>query len=263
MAALSGEGDGGLSHDAFLGGRVRAWQPQAGYRAGIDAVLMAAAVPAAPGEDVLELGCGVGVAALCLAARVPEVRLTGVEVQPAYAALAVRNAREARSAMDVATADLRALPPKVRTRSYAHVMMNPPYFRAGDGSPAPDEGRAVARAETAALADWVACAVRRLAPGGVLTIIQRVERLPELLSALDRRLGAVEALPLAPRLGSAATLVILRARKGRRSPFSLRPPLIVHRGVRHDDADDGYTAAVEAALRHGQALAGFADPGAW
>lgn len=59
------------SHDQFLGGRLMVAQPKTGYRAGVDPVLLAASVPAVRGESVLELGCGVGVASLCLAARVP------------------------------------------------------------------------------------------------------------------------------------------------------------------------------------------------
>ena len=61
--------DDALSCDAFLGGRLRIWQPRAGYRAGIDPVMLAAAVPARPRQSVLELGCGAGTASLCLAAQ--------------------------------------------------------------------------------------------------------------------------------------------------------------------------------------------------
>ena len=84
---------GAESQDALLGGRVRLYQPTRGYRAAIDPVLLAAAVPATAGSRVLDLGCGVGAAALCLLARVPEARVTGLELQPELAELAERNAR--------------------------------------------------------------------------------------------------------------------------------------------------------------------------
>ena len=42
--------------NGFLGGRLRLWQPARGYRSGADAVMLAAACPARPGERVLELG---------------------------------------------------------------------------------------------------------------------------------------------------------------------------------------------------------------
>ena len=57
--------------DAFLGGRLVLRQPARGYRAGADAVMLAAACSARAGERVLELGCGAGAALFCLGARVP------------------------------------------------------------------------------------------------------------------------------------------------------------------------------------------------
>ena len=84
--------DGELSTDAFLGGRLSIMQPIRGYRAAADPVLLAAAVPARAGDAVLELGCGAGVASLCLGQRVPGLIQFGLELQPAYAALARRNA---------------------------------------------------------------------------------------------------------------------------------------------------------------------------
>ncbi len=81
-----------VTEDALLDGRVRLRQPVAGYRAATDPVLLAAACPARAGESALDLGCGAGAAALCLAARVAGMDLHGLEVQPAYAALARENA---------------------------------------------------------------------------------------------------------------------------------------------------------------------------
>ena len=113
--------------DGFLGGRLRIAQPVRGYRAGADAVMLAAACPARPGESVLELGCGAGVALLCLGARVPGLALTGLELQPAYAALARRNAAANGIAARVAEGDLAHMPALLRGESFDHVIANPPY----------------------------------------------------------------------------------------------------------------------------------------
>ena len=81
-----------ITENEYLGGRIRIRQPQKGYRAGVDPVLLAASIPARSGQSVLELGLGVGTAALCLSARVAGLSLTGVEIQSDYAALARENA---------------------------------------------------------------------------------------------------------------------------------------------------------------------------
>ncbi|MFO1174598.1 MAG: methyltransferase [Paracoccaceae bacterium] len=249
--------DPGLTCDGFLGGRLSILQPRTGYRAATDPVLLAAAVPARAGQNVLELGCGVGVASLCLLTRLPGLSATGIERQPDYADLARRNAAAAGLPLTVGTADLGDLPASLRRVSFDHVLANPPYFRAGDGTGARDPGREGALREETPLSVWTDAALRRLAPGGWLTMIHLAERLGDLLAALDARAGSVAVLPIAPRLGRPATRVILRARKGGRAPLRLLAPLVLHDGAAHLRDGDDYSAAARAVLRYGQPLPGF------
>jgi tRNA1(Val) A37 N6-methylase TrmN6 len=236
-----------LTCDDFLGGRVRVLQPRHGYRAAIDPVFLAAACPAGSGDTVLELGCGAGVASLCLAARVPGVLVTGVERQADYADLARRNG------LDVMTADLTDLPPDLRHRSFDHVIANPPYYPQGGGPPADDPGREAALRENTPLGQWIATARARLAPKGWLTMIQAIDRLPDCLAALDG-FGSITVLPLAPRAARPANRVILRARKSGRAPFVLLAPLIIHDNARHIVDGGDYSAVARAVLRNGAAL---------
>ncbi|WP_120632375.1 tRNA1(Val) (adenine(37)-N6)-methyltransferase [Ruegeria sp. EL01] len=249
--------DSDLTCNAFLGGQVQLLQPLSGYRAGVDPVLLAASVPAQPGQSVLELGCGAGAAILCLAARIPGLRLTGVELQPPYADLARRNADQNRIQLDVVEADLNALPEDLRNRMFDHVIANPPYYRPGAHSPASDSGRSIALGEKTPLMDWIAVAAKRLAPRGYLHMIQKAERLPDVLSACASRLGSVEVLPLCARTGREAELVVMRARKGGGAAFRLHAPLILHEGDRHMKDGDSYTPEVSAVLRAGAALPRF------
>ena len=236
------------THDAFLGGKLHLLQPKRGYRAGVDPVLLAAAVPARSGQSVLDLGCGVGAAALCLGARVAGLDLTGVERNPIYAELAHRNG------LPVVEADLAALPPELRNRSFDHVIANPPYFDRGRSTASEEQSREDALGIDTPLDVWVDVAARRLKPKGYFHMIHRAEALPDLLRLTSARLGSVEVLPLVPRAERDAELIILRARKEGRAKFRLVSPVVLHSGMHHfRDADD-YTPLISMVLRNGAPL---------
>lgn len=240
-----------LTEDGFLDGRLRVLQPRVGYRAATDPVLMAAAVPARAGQSVLELGCGAGVASLCLGWRVP-VRLTGVEIQPPYAALARENAARAGADMQVVEGDVGAL---AMRDGFDHVMANPPYYAGGTASA--DAGRDMALREGLPLADWLGVMARRLKPGGWATLILGADRLPDALAGMPKTLGSVTVLPLAPRAGRAARRIIVQARKGGRGAFTLAAPFILHAGAAHMHDGDDFTPAARSILRQG---CGFPQP---
>ncbi|MES2916571.1 MAG: methyltransferase [Pseudomonadota bacterium] len=241
-----------LSDDKFLCGRLSLLQPVKGYRAATDPVLLAAACPAEPGQGVLDLGCGAGAAALCLGRRVPGLALAGLEVQPAYADLARRNAVRNAIPVEVHEGDLTRMPSALR-RDFDHVIANPPYYPQG-GSPSPVVARARAMQVDTPLATWVQAATRRLRHGGWLTLICGTDGLPEVLAALPPKLGSAAVLPLAPREGRPALRVIVQARKGGRAAFRLLAPLVIHQGSAHDGDRESYTPAANAVLRDGADL---------
>jgi tRNA1(Val) A37 N6-methylase TrmN6 len=242
-----------LTDDGFLGGRLKILQPRQGYRAATDSVLLAAATEARPGDSVLDLGCGAGVASFCLLVRVPGLAAFGLERQPAYADLARTNAARNGLALTVVEGDLARMPAALR-RPFDHVIANPPYFARDGGTAARDAGREAAQREETPLPVWLDAAARRLAPGGRLTLIHDAARLPDLLAALDRRLGSVAVLPLAPRAGRPAGRIILQARKGGRGAFRLLSPLLLHDGASHAGDGDDFTAEVGDILRKAAAL---------
>ncbi len=241
-----------LTQDAFLNGRVTVWQPRHGYRAATDPVFLAAAVPARSGAHVLELGCGVGVASLCLHARVPGLCFTGVELQADYASLARRNVTQSGADMQVIEADLTALPSSLRARSFDHVIANPPYY-AASAPAAQDSGRARALREQTPLAQWIETALRRCRDGGHVTFIHLTERLPQLLAGFLPR-ASCTVLPLASRAKRPARRVIVQARKGGRAPFTLLPPLVIHQGDSHPGDGEFFTEAVRNLMREAGAL---------
>lgn len=202
----------GLTEDALLGGRLRLLQRARGYRVAIDAVLLAAAVHPVPGERVLDLGAGIGSVGLCLARRNPDCTIVGVELQPALAQLAERNAARNGLADRVRTIihDL-AHPLPQAFSLFDQVVTNPPYLAAAVADPSPDRSKALATVESSAdLARWLEVATTALKPAGTLTMIYRSDRLEEIVAHLVR-LGrgslTIKRLPPAAR-------VLVRARRG-------------------------------------------------
>lgn len=239
------------TNDAFLGGKVYALQPKRGFRSGIDAVLMAAAIPAQTNDTVLELGCGVGIASLCLGARVTGLTLTGVELQPDYADLATKNAMSNKANITIICADLRSLPIDLRQQQFSHVMMNPPYYDRAQGNSAKDAGRDVALAGDTPLGDWLDVGIKRLAPKGTLTIIQHMTRLPEVLTAVNGRLGSIKLRPIAAQANAAPGLFLLQAKHSGRGPFMMSCPLVMHGNLVKQGDVESYTTAAKKILRDG------------
>ncbi len=240
--------------DRLLGGRVRLTQPERGYRVAIDPVLLAASVAASPGDHVLDAGCGTAAAALCLAARVPGVAITGVECDAEFARLAAFNVSANQDTFDIeiVEGEFGTVAAHYRGR-FDHVMTNPPYHAAGTHSVSPLATKAAAHSEGMLDLDgWIAVATTVLQPAGRLTLIHRADSLADILAALDRRFGAALIFPLWPRAGEPAKRVIVTALKGRKTKPRLLPGLVLH-------ADNGaYTPEAEAILRHGAELDLFA-----
>ncbi|MTJ81716.1 MAG: methyltransferase [Telmatospirillum sp.] len=241
----------GISEDTLLDGRVRFFQPADGYRAAIDPVFLAAAVPAENGQTVLDIGSGAGAASLCLAARVPGVRITGLEMQGDLVALARENiaANGLAGRVEAMIGTVQAPPPRLSPGSFHHVMTNPPYQSADAGRASPNASKAAANQEgDVDLAAWMRFAANMLQPKGTLVVIHRADRLDDLLSALKGRIGEITVFPLWPKRGRPAKRVLVLGRKGIQTPLALLPGLVLHE-------DDGrYTPPAEAVLRRGAAL---------
>ncbi len=241
-----------IEEDTLLGGRVRLLQGDDGYRAAIDPVLLAASIAANKDQRVLDLGCGGGAASLCLAARVAEIHVTGLEMQADLVDLArhsaILNGLDAR--VSFLAGDILSPPTVLKTGSFDHVMANPPYRPAATGHAPPDPAKRAANVEGAArLSHWIDCAIAMVRPKGRVTFIHRADRSPEILAALNGRLGAITIMPLWPRAGEAAKRVIIQGQKGARAPATIHPGLVLH------EPEGAYTAAAQAVLKDAAALA--------
>lgn len=248
-----------LTDDVFLGGLLTLRQPVRGYRAGLDAVLLASIVPPDAKGRVLDVGAGIGTVGLSVAARCSSVEIVMVERQAALAELAAHNVlanglegRAHAVAVDIAKVPADLASGALRAESFAMVLANPPYHELGSCTSAPEISKAQSHAMAADERDaWVRFLSRMTSPGGRAVMIQRAECLPALLATFDGRFGAIHVLPIHAREGDAANRVIVGGTKGSRAPIKILPGLVLH------EAGQAFRPNVERIFRNGAHLPFF------
>jgi tRNA1(Val) A37 N6-methylase TrmN6 len=242
----------GITENTVLDGRVRLLQPERGYRAGLDAALLAAACDAADGARVLEAGCGGGGALLAAAVRRPGTRFTGVERDPAAVELARRSIalNGLAERVEVLEGDVARGFQALDRAPFDAAMSNPPFFDDPAALRAPMPERRGAWMADDGLAAWIGFLLKAVREGGAVTVIHRADRLADLLGLLAPKAGSVQVRPVHPFADAPAKRVLVRAIKTGKAPLQLLPPLILH-------ARDGggHTAQTEDILRGRAALA--------
>ncbi len=232
-------GDGGIAEDRVLGGRVRLRQAARGYRAGLDAALLAAACDVAEGGRLLEAGCGVGAALLAAAVRRPGASFTGLERDPAAAALARENAalNSLETRVTILGADISQPFVRLGLPVFDAVLANPPFFDDPAALRAPDPAKAGAWMADGGLSAWTGFLGKAVREGGSITLIHRADRLGDLLALLAPKAGSFQVRPIHPFADAPAKRVLVRAIKTGKAPLKLLPALVLHprEGAKHTD----------------------------
>jgi tRNA1(Val) A37 N6-methylase TrmN6 len=238
--------------DAFHRGRFTLVQPaKGGHRAGMDALVLAAAVPAGFAGLAVDFGAGVGAVGLAVAARCPKASVLLVERSPEmvrYAELSLAHPgnRDIASRMSILSADV-TLSGKARNeaglkdRSADFVLMNPP-FNDGRDRATPDALRREAHvADEQVFETWLRSAAAILKPRGRLALIARPASLARILPAMEGRFGSAEIVPIHATADRPAIRIVVRAVRGARGLPSLMPPLVLH-----ETDDNSFTPRAEA-----------------
>lgn len=233
-----------IATDKYLDGLIHIRQPAKGYRAGIDAILLAAAVHPKKNQKVLDAGTGVGTVMLAIAAFHPKAQLHGLELQPEMARLAAENIRlnQKETHVFLHEGSILSPPKELEPNTFDHVVTNPPYFNFG--ASAEDIKKTLSRHEQEAdLTHWIESCLRMVKPRGYLTMIHRAERLDEILSALTPKSGGIKIYPLWPSENQPAKLILLQARKSVNSECQLLSGMVLH------NKDKAYTTQADDIFR--------------
>ena len=235
--------------DTLLDGRVLLRQPKEGYRVAIDPVLLAASIEVNPKDRVLDVGSGVGAAALCLASRSAGAEIYGLEVQPEFVARSRLNATASDLSIKFLQGDLLSPPPIISAGGFVHVMANPPYLPPERADPRISGAKARSHIEgDARLSHWVEFSLRMASPNGTITMVHRADRLDEILTLFHGHAGGIVVFPIWPRLGVSPKRVIVRAKVGSRAPLRISPGIVLH------EADGRYTEIASSILNEASSL---------
>lgn len=246
VASLQSLTHNDVVENALLGGRVRLRQPAKGYRAGMDAALLAAAVQARPGERVFEAGCGAGAVLMQIAARRPEALLAGLERETPAADLARENAdlNACADRVTVVTGDVAAGFKALDLPRGDWAVSNPPFFDDETALRAPSPGKRAAWIADDGLKAWTDILTASVKDGGRILVVHRADRLADILNLLGETCGSFAILPIQPFADQPAKRVLVRAIKRGKAPLVLHPALVLH-----DRSDAKHTPQAEALLR--------------
>jgi tRNA1(Val) A37 N6-methylase TrmN6 len=242
-----------VTEDSVLDGRIRLRQPASGYRAGLDAALLAAACDVADGGRVIEAGCGVGGALLAAASRRPGGRFVGLERDSAAAALARENValNALADRVEILDGDVERGFRALDLPAFDAVFSNPPFFDDPTALRAPAPEKTGAWMADGGLAAWTSFCLKAVREGGTITLIHRADRLADILALLAPKAGSFRIRPVQPFADTPAKRVLVRAIKTGKAPLVLLPALVLH-----DRHSGRHTAQTEAILR-GQAALGW------
>lgn len=209
-----------------------------GHRAGLDAMILAAAVPGSFSGHLADLGAGAGAAGMAVAARCRQARVALIERDDLMCKYALATlAHPANSTVagrgHVIKADV-ALKGADRTKAglsdctYDFVIMNPPFNDRRDRASSDALRRHAHVMAEDVFEDWLRTAAAIAKPGAGLALIARPGSVKLVLDAIEQRFGRARLLAIHPRPGESAIRFVLRAQKGSRGTLSIEPPLVLH-----------------------------------
>ena len=196
-----------------------------------DSVLLADFVRIRGAVSGIDLGCASGAILLMLLSRGNHVRMTGIELLPDAAELAVhaleRNGYSDRA--EILCGDLREYRTLLPDRKFDFVVSNPPYYPPGTGAVSPNRIRADARSElSCTLEDLCLAASALCRTGGSFYLVHKPERLSEIFVTLNRNALEPKRLrTVCSRSGKPPSLILIEARKGGKPGLKIEPALIL------------------------------------
>ena len=199
---------------------------------GMDAVLLSGFASAKKGDKVLDMGTGTGIIPILMEAKTDAEHLTGLEIQPESADMALRSVQlnGLEDKISIVTGDIKEAKNLFPKASFQVITSNPPYMIGQHGLVNPHSEKAIARHEVlCTLEDVIENAAALLVPGGHFYMVHRPFRLAEIMTTLVKyRLEPKRMQLVYPYIDKEPNMVLIEAARGGKSRLQVEKPLIVY-----------------------------------
>ena len=199
---------------------------------GMDAVLLSGFAFAKKGDKVLDMGTGTGIIPILMEAKTEAEHLTGLEIQPESADMALRSVKlnGLEDKISIVTGDIKEAKNLFPKASFQVITSNPPYMIGQHGLVNPHSEKAIARHEVlCTLEDVIENAAALLVPGGHFYMVHRPFRLAEIMTTLVKyRLEPKRMQLVYPYIDKEPNMVLIEAARGGKSRLQVEKPLIVY-----------------------------------
>jgi len=238
----------------FLGGKLKIFQQKKGFRAGHDSVILAAAISAKEGNRCLELGIGTGVVSLCLAHRINDLEIVGIDNDNKVLKLAKdnislnglsRNVSLLKGDLNNGINDFANL----KRQSFHQIYSNPPYYLEDEiVFPLNKNKRNAYIGNKDSLKIWIKIALTFVKSKGTITFINHIKNLPEILNIFSSSMGSINVTPIFSNVKKPASRVIISGVRDSREPIKFNQGLVLN------NKDGKPTKRIEGIVRNGKAL---------
>lgn len=240
-----------FKEEYLLSKRVLLRQPKGENRPTLEAIFLAAAVQAQPGETVLDINANVGAASLCLAIRCPQVKVVGLEPQRELVRYTSDNIKTNRlmGQVEVLQGELLKPPPRLAAGTFSHVMVNPSFSDQLPNTSATFKAHTDSSlSNNSYLIQWARFCLLMVRPLGTITFIHHANYLDQILTFFAGKLGNINLYPLWSKQNEPAKYILIKGTKNATGPTCLLPGMILQHG------GGQYTAAAEQIIHHGKSL---------
>ena len=220
-------------------------QEKTGYRYSIEPFLLADFMSLLPGQSVLDIGTGCGIIPILLMQRESGLKITAIEIQDCSQAQKNITQNGMEQKITLIHGDFLKEAENLEPESFDHIVSNPPYRKIQTGRINPDAGKALARHELSLnMNSLLDKSVSLLKTGGQIVLAYPPKRMSETLRELEcRSLYPRQARFIHGNFQTAAKIFLVSALKGKKSDFSVAPPLAVY------NKDGTYSKEAESLLR--------------